>query len=132
MVVLLTYVSRRYWGPYEVLGLEIQLGNSSHPITDNARLWYLIVTLLHINIYWGILNLMPIYPLDGGQVARELFISNTNDGLRMSLQLSIVTAIVLAVLAFTRYESPFMAFMFGYLAYLNYQQLSGPVGGYRW
>ena len=29
--------------------------------------------LLWINIWWGLLNLLPIYPLDGGRITRELF-----------------------------------------------------------
>ena len=58
--------------------------------------------LLQVNIYWGILNLMPIYPLDGGQVARELFIANDHDGARKALQLSLATAVVLAVLCFVQ------------------------------
>ena len=72
---------------------------------------------------------MPIYPLDGGKIARELFLANTTDGVRKSLQLSIATGAVLAIVAVTQFESIYMGFMFGYLAYLNYQQMSGPYGG---
>ena len=33
----------------------------------------IIGDLLQVNILWGLMNLLPIYPLDGGQIARELF-----------------------------------------------------------
>lgn len=31
--------------------------------------------LLEINLFWPILNLLPIWPLDGGQMAREVFVA---------------------------------------------------------
>ena len=34
---------------------------------------HVVADLLQINILWGLINLLPIYPLDGGRVARELF-----------------------------------------------------------
>ena len=131
LIILLLNLSDYSMGIFPVLGLEIPLGRGDQLIR-NENLAELIWQMLYINIFWGVLNLMPVYPLDGGQVARELFIANTNDGLRMSLQLSIATAILLAVVAFVRFDSMYMAIMFGYLGYLNYQQLNGPFGGYRW
>lgn len=89
----------------------------------------LVVFLLYVNIYWGILNLLPVYPLDGGQVSRELFLANSNDGIRQSLTLSFVTAASIAVFVLVRWGEFYLALMFGYLAYMNYTQLSGPFGG---
>lgn len=95
-----------------------------------VNLYLLVYLLLFINVFWGLVNLMPIYPLDGGQIAREwLTLTNPRDGLRQSLQLSIVTGIGLAVLAFVKLESLFMALMFGYLAYMSYQMLEQTRGG---
>ena len=31
--------------------------------------------LMEINLFWPILNLLPIWPLDGGQMAREVFVA---------------------------------------------------------
>ena len=134
-VVVVLHVSHRFAGYFPLLGLRIPLGDvNGQPIDpyQAANLWMLIYQLMTVNIYWSILNLMPVYPLDGGQVARELLIANTNDGLRMSLQLSVATAVALAVFALIYRQSPFMALMFGYLGYQSYQQLSGPYGGHRW
>jgi stage IV sporulation protein FB len=54
--------------------------------------------LLTINLWWPILNLLPIWPLDGGQISRELFtwVVPAN-GVRYSLVVSILTAGLLAV-----------------------------------
>ena len=49
--------------------------------------------LLWFNIVWGLINLMPIWPLDGGQISRELFIKyNPWQGIPRSLMLSMIAA----------------------------------------
>jgi stage IV sporulation protein FB len=84
---------------------------------------HLIGDLLQINILWGVINLFPIYPLDGGRIARELFtLGNPRQGIIQSLQLSIGAAAILAVWGLSR-GSIYTALMFGYLAYGSYQTL---------
>ncbi|MBI1917693.1 MAG: site-2 protease family protein [Planctomycetes bacterium] len=57
--------------------------------------------MLWINLFWALLNLLPIFPLDGGQIARDLFTWFTpRNGVRFSLQLSIGLSLLLAVHAF--------------------------------
>jgi len=76
--------------------------------------------LLFVTVVYGILNLMPIYPLDGGQISREICLSiNPRDGIRQSLILSMVAAAGLALLAATA-SSWFVVFLFGYLAYSSF------------
>ena len=36
-----------------------------------------LAMLIEINLFWPILNLLPIWPLDGGQMAREVFFGVT-------------------------------------------------------
>jgi stage IV sporulation protein FB len=63
-------------------------------------LFFIVYNLLWINIFWGLVNLLPIWPLDGGQVCRELCQARRGrDGVRISLQISVVTAGVMAALA---------------------------------
>ena len=86
-----------------------------------------------ISLILGILNLLPVYPLDGGQIARELFVRfNPWTGLRQSLVLSLATAVALAVAGLVFWRNFFVALLFGYLAYSSYVMLSGPFGGGRW
>jgi stage IV sporulation protein FB len=81
----------------------------------------LIFDLLQVNILWGLVNLLPIYPLDGGRIARELFtLGNPRRGILQSLGLSIALAAVLAAMGLVR-GSYFIAIMFGFLVYSNYQ-----------
>lgn len=79
--------------------------------------------LLFVNIAWGLVNLLPIYPLDGGRIARELFtLRNARAGVVQSLQLSAGAAVLVAVYALTQ-RLIFMAILFGFLAYGSFQAL---------
>ncbi|MHB1037956.1 MAG: site-2 protease family protein [Pirellulales bacterium] len=90
----------------------------------NERTWILVQFLLYVNVFWGILNLFPLYPLDGGQIFREvLLLANPRRGIEQSLWLSVFTGAGLAVLAATRLGSLYMGLFFGYLAYSSYATL---------
>ena len=79
---------------------------------------------LWINVMWGAINLLPIYPLDGGRVAREVFtLQHPRRGIVQSLQISAIVAIAMAIVGALAWKSLFTALMFGYLAYSNYQTL---------
>jgi Zn-dependent protease len=80
-----------------------------------------VADLLQVNIMWGLLNLLPIYPLDGGRVARELFtLRDARSGVIQSLQLSAGTAVLVAAYALLNGKI-FMTLMFGFLAYGSFQ-----------
>lgn len=91
--------------------------------------------LLYVNISWGLLNLLPIYPLDGGKVAQEaLTFFNPRDGLRQSLIVSIFAAVAVGVALYVRQGSVFSLILFGLLAFNNYQMLQAysSYGGRGW
>ncbi len=84
--------------------------------------------LIRPSIYWALLNLLPIYPLDGGQISRELFtLSDASQGIKNSLILSIVTGGGIAVYALTQRDT-FLAIMFGMLAFSSYTTLQAYTG----
>jgi Zn-dependent protease len=85
--------------------------------------------LLQINIFWAVLNLLPIWPLDGGRISREICtLISARHGVRASLVLSIVVSGFLAVtclaallerpiLPYTEvFASPYMALFFASFA----------------
>lgn len=85
-----------------------------------------IQMMLWVNIFWGLINLLPIYPLDGGQVARHLFVgADPWDGVRKSLIVSLVAAGVMALVGLVFLRSVYMALLFGFLAFQSYQSLYG-------
>jgi Zn-dependent protease len=92
--------------------------------------------LLHFNIFWGLVNLLPVYPLDGGQVAMQLLmLQDPYGGMVRGLQVSIGAGIaaVIFFLAVMGQSGWYPAMLFGSLAVSNYmalQQIQG--GGGRW
>ncbi len=92
-------------------------------VVGSVPLTGLLNNLLFISIAWGVINLMPVYPLDGGQIVREVLLAvNPRGGIEQSLVISLVTAAALAVYGITA-GSLFMLLMFGYLAYGSYVAL---------
>lgn len=109
--------------PVRFVPFLTQAGDSAY-----APLDLMIYDLMFINIFWGLINLFPVYPLDGGQIAREILVERSPyEGVRQSLQLSIGSAIGLTVFALVN-GSIYMAFLFGYLAYLSYATLKSYTG----
>ena len=115
-----------------LLVLSLNLDNDPRTWSDIERY---AVAVTSINIMLFIFNMLPIYPLDGGQIAREVLVQqNPGKGIIQSLWLSVFTAACLAVFALSR-ESIFMTLMFGYLAYSSYatiQAYTGRGGGQGW
>jgi stage IV sporulation protein FB len=100
-------------------------------IEEHEQLSRFLRYFFQVSVYWGLINLLPIYPLDGGHIAQELLmLANPRDGARQSLLLSISTAGALAVLSLMRWNDFFLAVLFGYLAYSSYMTLQAYSG--RW
>ncbi len=98
-----------------------------------ARVGYLLNDVFFIGVFWGLLNLLPIYPLDGGQVAREILLkANPQMGIQQSLWLSIFAAVAMAIFGYVQWGSPFMAMFFGYLAFASYSTLEAYRGRGPW
>lgn len=103
------------WTPFD---LQYYFENEKLALVD-LIIWDLLV----VNILWGLINLLPVYPLDGGQIARELFtLRNPRDGIIQSLQLSIGVAVLVALYALSK-SSIYTCAMFGIFAYNNFQTL---------
>ncbi len=101
--------------------LPIAIGDGP-PIA--GRLGMFVSYLLFVNIFWGLINLAPIQPLDGGTVAAaalEKF--RPRDSLRLSMQLSVGAAAALALVGLVLYRSPFITVMFAMLGYNSWQML---------
>ena len=91
---------------------------------------WIVLNLLWVNFFWGLINLMPVYPLDGGNVARNLLIrTDPLDGTRKSLWVSVIAGAVVALIGLLLLQSTYMALLFGLLAFQSYQVVQGRVGG---
>ena len=98
---------------------------------ESQPLNFVIADLLQVNILWGLINLLPIYPLDGGRIARELFtLRYPRQGIVQSLQLSAGVAVLVAAYALLN-QRIFMCLLFGFLAYGSFQTLQTYRGGWK-
>ena len=86
----------------------------------------LIPMLLWVNIFWGLINLAPVYPLDGGSVARNVWVqTDPIAGVRKSLWLSVIAGGIVALVGLIFFRSFFIAILFAMLAFQSYQSLQG-------
>lgn len=90
------------------------------PMLTPRALDHFVTFFLYASIYWALLNLLPVYPLDGGQIARELFLLSGNDNaIRNSLLLSVFAAGVMVVYGLQT-KDLYFALLFGMLGYSSY------------
>ena len=98
--------------------------------------WYGLAVddLLYINIGWSFVNLLPLWPLDGGLLFRLAAVRRLRPvrGERITHLVGIATGLVAGYIGYTRMGSTFIAVGGGYLAWLNYEALgsqraTGPI-----
>ena len=78
---------------------------------------YFFVFTIEISFWWTVLNLLPVFPLDGGQIMQGLMRSP-----RMMHTISVTAALVLT-LFFLVLGAWLMCFLMGVLAVFNYRML---------
>jgi len=92
---------------------------------SSSRWYALLNDLLWVNFYWGLINLLPVYPLDGGQAARAIFEHRRGSaGLRRSLIASAIVAAAVALFALASH-SIYLLIMFAALTISSLQSLEG-------
>lgn len=102
--------------------------NAYLPVGGNL-LGYAVAIILWVNTFWGYINLLPVFPLDGGRVSQQLFVRfDPWNGFRNALWLSVITGAIIAIVAIAFLDSLYMAFLFGILAAQSYQMIQGGVG----
>ncbi len=109
--------------PESLFGLFRKLGVDFGVEASKTR-FRLYEFLVQINLFWGLVNLLPIFPLDGGRVS-EILLTYVNryEGKRWGHTVSLVASGLLAVVSYSLTRSLFLTVFFGYFAYLNFQIL---------
>jgi Zn-dependent protease len=87
--------------------------------TGRIQLFSLIAHFLWINFWWGVMNLLPVHPLDGGQIS-ELFVRPQ----KRVHQIAIAAASAVVVFALWRGDL-YLSLLFGYLCWRNIQAVKG-------
>mgnify|MGYP003859642771 FL=1 len=87
-------------------------------LSDNGD--YFLHILVLISFFWAILNLLPVLPLDGGQMLNAIL---GPARIKITLWITIVVAIVTAVLMFTQTRSIVFPIFLGMFAWQAFQGL---------
>lgn len=103
-LVLLWLPTRQLWGSDDWVQGKPEL------------LLWAVLFLSFQNLWWSIANLLPIRPLDGGNVAAEIW------GLPTARRISIGTALAGALFAFTN-DQTYAGFFALFLAFNNWQEI---------
>jgi stage IV sporulation protein FB len=123
VVIAAVYVAGGTVIPTQLLGFIPVPGLAMLPFGGQV-LSVLVTELLWVNIFWGLINLLPVYPLDGGSVTRNVLLQvDPADGVRKSLWVSVIAGALIALIAFLFLRSLYMAVLFGFLAFQSYQSL---------
>jgi Zn-dependent protease len=86
---------------------------------------FVLLQMEFINLWWGLVNLLPVFPLDGGQIARNVMTGLwPRDGLEKSLKLSLVVGGGVALYFFMDDET-YAGILFAALAVESLQYLQG-------
>jgi stage IV sporulation protein FB len=147
LFLLLWIVDRGAFG-YYVLMVILDLGLPIEPHMGidhlpNPIAAFVVSQLVFINLMWGLVNLLPVWPLDGGMITRDVSEGLWPDwGLTRSLGLSLVVAGLVAVHCFLvaagRQLVPvpiggtYAGILFAVLALQSFQLLQQAQSQHRW
>jgi stage IV sporulation protein FB len=88
--------------------------------------WPVVVFAAYVNIWWSIANLLPIRPLDGGNVLTELV------GIQTARLVSVGVGAAAAVWAYTHSDAfRYAAFFAGFLVFINLSEYRKAKQGVR-
>lgn len=109
-----------------VLGAIVLMIQRMVPI-DNYFIDSAIRYLLWVNFFWTAINLLPILPMDGGQILRAVL---GPDRIQVACIIGAVCAAGVAVWALS-VDQLYLAILMGYFAYTNFQNNNLPGGVIR-
>lgn len=116
--------------PFPILSVGRALGLYAGRDISSPILLAVIDFLLWVNIFWPLLNLVPVPPLDGGQMLREgLLAVGLPNAYQIAGMIGVGAGAGVAYWGYTRGDH-FLAIMFGMLAASCWQSLS--LGGGPW
>lgn len=127
LIVILAVLALAFNGPDVVAFTSQVLFGTRLPFASDELISFLrekpfihifLRHLLWINFWWGVINLLPVMPLDGGQIT-DLYVRPQ----RLVFLIGLIAGASMAALAFLWLGSIYTAILFGYLAWQNYQNM---------
>ncbi|MGA0900160.1 MAG: metalloprotease [Luteolibacter sp.] len=78
-----------------------------------------LIYLIVISVFWALFNLLPILPMDGGQILQAALGPGRT---RITLLISLATCIILTILGIL-IRQPFIALFMGYFGYQSWKSM---------
>jgi membrane-associated protease RseP (regulator of RpoE activity) len=101
-------------------------------LMESRQLFILLFMLMQINFFWPLMNLLPVLPLDGGQIALQVLMQHDPwGGTARALWLSVITGGAIALIAFFFMQETLTAMLFASLAASSFMTLQQMGGGRR-
>lgn len=118
------------FGPIPIPTVQPDFSPLLEKTASRGGLLFLVAASVFVNsfvwmgLFWSVLNLLPIQPLDGGHIMREFCrYLDPRRGIATSLMISIVCSVLLLFYCLKEGNS-FMAIFFGLFAWTNYQEMT--------
>ena len=128
-VIVIALRAGDWFVPFPIPAIGRSLDLDAGRQIESRTLLALVDFLLHVNIFWPLLNLLPVPPLDGGQIVREgMLAMGVADAHKIAGLLGVAVGALVAYWGYTNGQ-PFLGIMFAMLAVSCWQGLSA---GPRW
>jgi membrane-associated protease RseP (regulator of RpoE activity) len=102
------------------------LARSGQLPEHGTPLYTVLVSMRWINFSWAILNLLPVFPLDGGRMLGAVFaLVGLRRANEWTLRVGVFVGTLIAVLFLVMLGNFLMGAMFAFMAMENYQMLKG-------
>ncbi len=129
-VIVLALVAGGWFVPFPIPSIGRALGLYAGREIDSRILSAVLDFLLWVNIFWPLLNLVPVPPLDGGQILREgLLAVGLANAHQVAAMIGVGVAAGVAYWGYMRGDH-YLGIMFAMLAASCWQSLS--LGGGPW
>jgi stage IV sporulation protein FB len=109
-------------GPFFQMAAGVAMWWVMDAMPDSGKLvWHFMQAFVSVSLYWAVLNLFPIIPLDGGHIMQAVLGPRR---LKIALTVSLVCALGFAAYALTTGRI-FIVIFFGLFAFNNWKQMRG-------
>ncbi len=125
LLAVLLALALRFLGGYHVHFMEESWRDIVPSVNlPNPFVHEFVWQLFYISVWWALINLLPVYPLDGGQIMYHLFtLFHPQDAMRQSLILSVVVAGLMCFVAFVEWQQMYTGILFLWLGYSSFTAL---------
>lgn len=94
--------------------------SSGSTVLEASPVYELLSSFIEVSLFWAVLNLIPVYPMDGGQILRGILGPRR---IQLTFQISIIVAIFVGVLGFIYLGQFLLPIFMVFFAVENYKAL---------